>query len=107
MKVIKGVLEEELENSLRQEAAYKKALDKIEPGVIVEKKIHSHNYYYLMVREGKKVRFYYKGKLSKKELEKYENDKIMRVKYRKLLSLVKKQISFLRKSLRAKEIRSA
>lgn len=106
MKVIKGVLEEELENSLRQEAAYIKALNAIPAGVLVKKKIRGHSYYYLMMREKGRVRFIYKGKLSKDEIKKYEEDKKMRAKYRKLLSQVRKQISFLRKALRAKEIRS-
>ncbi|HDH13179.1 MAG TPA: hypothetical protein ENG83_13450 [Nitrospirae bacterium] len=106
MKVIKGVLEEELENSIRQEAAYIKALEAIPAGVIVKKKIKGHHYYYLMLREKEKVKFIYKGKISKEEIRKYEEAKKMRAKYRKLLSEVRKQISFLRKALRAKEIRS-
>lgn len=106
MKVIKGVLEEELENSIRQEAAYIKALNAIPPGVLIKKQIKGHSYYYLMLREEGKVKFIYKGKASKEEIKKYEEAKRMRAKYRKLLSQVKKQISFLRKALRAKEIRS-
>lgn len=107
MKVIKGVLEEELENSLRQEAAYKKALDAIPPGALVKKKIRGHFYYYLIAREKGKVRFIYKGKVSKDEIKKYKEAKRMRAKYRKLLSQIRKQISFLKKALHAKEIRSS
>lgn len=106
MKVIKGVLEEELENSIRQEATYIKALNAIPPGVIVKKKIKGHIYYYLMMREKGKVKFIYKGKISKEEIEKYEEAKKMRAKYRKLLSQIKKQITFLKKALNAKEIRT-
>lgn len=106
MKVIKGVLEEELESSVRQEAAYVKALNAIPPGALVKKRIKGHSYYYLMRREEGKVKFIYKGKLSEEEIKKYEVAKKMRAKYRKLLSQVRKQISFLRKALRAKEIRS-
>ena len=106
MKVIKGVLEEELENSLRQESAYIKALDAIPAGVLVKKEIRGHSYYYLMLREKGKVKFIYKGKISREEIKKYEEAKKMRAKYRKLLSQARKQISFLRKALRAKEIRS-
>jgi len=106
MKIIKGVLEEELDNSLRQEAAYKKAMNAIPAGVLVKKEIKGHSYYYLMLREGEKVKFIYKGKVSEEEIKKNEEAKKMRAKYRKLLSQVRKQISFLRKALRAKEIRS-
>lgn len=107
MKVIKGVLEEELENSLRQEKAYMKEIEAIPPGVLIKKQIKGHSYYYLMFREGKKVKFLYKGKASKEEIQKYNEAKKMRGKYRNLLAQVRKQISFLRKAMRAKEIRSA
>lgn len=106
MKVIKGVLEEELENSIRQEAAYIKALNAIPPGALVKKEIKGRFYYYLMMREKGKVKFIYKGKLSKEEIKKYNEAKNLRAKYRKLLSQVRKQISFLKKALHAKEIRS-
>lgn len=106
MKVIKGVLEEELENSIRQEAAYIKALNAIPPGVIVKKKIKGNIYYYLMMREKGKVKFIYKGKISEEEINKYEDAKKMRAKYRELLSQIKKQITFLKKALNAKEIRT-
>jgi hypothetical protein len=106
MNVIKGVLKEELENSIRQEAAYCKALNELPAGVLVKKEIKGHNYYYLIMREEGKVRFIYKGKVSKDEVKRFDEAKKMRAKYRKLLSQVRKQISFLRKALRAKEIRS-
>lgn len=106
MKVIKGVLEEELENSIRQEAAYIKALNAIPPGALVKKEIKGRFYYYLMMREKGKVKFIYKGKLSKEEIKEYNEAKKLRAKYRKLLSQVRKQISFLKKALHAKEIRS-
>lgn len=106
MNVIKGILEEELENSLRQQKAYIDALSKLSKGVLVRKKIRGHEYYYLMFREKEKVKFIYKGKVTQEEIDKYEETKKMRAKYRKLLSDLKKQITFLRKALNAKEIRS-
>ena len=107
MKVIKGVLEEELGNSLRQEAAFRKALEALPQGALVKKKIKGHSYFYLMKREDGRIRFRYLGKISPEEIKKHEDAKKMRKKYREQLSLVKKQISFLRKALNAKEIRSA
>ena len=106
MRVIKGVLKEELENAIRQEAAYCKALKELPAGVLVKKEIKGHNYFYLMAREKGKVRFIYKGKLSKDEVKRFGELKKMRAQYRKLLSQVRRQISFLKKALRAKEIRS-
>jgi len=103
MKVIKSVLREELANSLAMQKSYERELAKLPKGSLVKKTIKGHEYWYLQVRENGKVRFLYKGKLSAKEIEKYEQAKQYRAKYRKLLSEAKKQIKFLRKILRGKE----
>ena len=101
--VIKGVLAEELENSLRMKKEYEEALSKLPKGCLVVRKIRDHEYCYLVKRIEKKVKYIYKGKISEEERKKYEEAKILRAKYRKLLSQVKKQIRFLRSSLRGKE----
>ena len=103
MKVIKSVLEEELANSLAMMKNYENELAKLPKGSLVKKKIKGHEYYYVQIREKGKVRHIYKGKLSDKEIAKYENAKKYRAKYRKLLSELKKQIKFLRTALRGKE----
>jgi hypothetical protein len=103
MGVIKGVLKEELENSLRMKKDYERELAKLPKGSLVMKKIKGHEYYYLLLREKGKVKFIYKGKVSKEEIKKYNEAKEYRAKYRKLLSQVKKQIKFLRSALRGKE----
>jgi len=103
MKVIKSVLKEELANSLAMKKDYERELAKLPKGSLVKKKIKGHEYYYLQVREKGKVRFIYKGKLSDKEVKKYKQAKEYRAKYRKLLSEVKKQIKFLKGTLRGKE----
>lgn len=100
---IKGVLKEELENSLRMKSQYETALKKLPKGSLALRKIGGHDYYYLVRRQGKKVKYLYKGKLSRKEIEKYEEAKKLRAKYRNLLSQVKKQIKFLKGTLRGKE----
>jgi len=103
MGVIKGVLKEELENSLRMKSGYERELAKLPKGSLIKKKVKEHDYYYLLKREGAKVRFIYKGKASEEEIKKYKEAKEYRAKYRKLLSQVKKQIKFLRSTLRGKE----
>jgi len=103
MGVIKGVLREELENSLRMRNDYEKELAKLPKGSLIKKKIKGHEYYYLVIREGRKVKFVYKGKVSAEVIKKYKEAKEYRAKYRKLLSQVKKQIRFLRSTLRGKE----
>ena len=101
--VIKGVLAEELENSIRMKKEYETSLRMLPKGCLSIKEIRGHKYYYLVIRVDKKVKYIYKGKISKEEIKKYEEAKILRAKYRKLLSQVKKQIRFLRSSLRGKE----
>ena len=101
--VIKGALAEELENSLRMKREYEKAIRKLPKGCIAIKERRGHKYCYLALRKGKKVKYIYKGKLPEDEIRKYREVKKLRAKYRKLLSQVKKQIKFLRGSLRGKE----
>lgn len=104
MEVIKSVLKEELANSLSMKESYEKELAKLPKGSLIKKKVKGHEYYYLVVRENGKVKFIYKGKeVSNKEIEKYKHAKEYRAKYRKLLSEVKKQIKFLRVTLRGKK----
>jgi hypothetical protein len=99
MKIIKGVLEKELKNSLRMQAEYEKAMADLPRGVLVQKFVKGHQYYYLMMREGSKVRFEYKGKLFAGEIRYFDEVKKDRVKYRKLLGEVNKQIAFLSENL--------
>jgi len=101
--VIKGVLAEELENSLRMKKEYEEALSRLPKGCLTVRRIRGHEYYYLVKRINKKVKYIYKGKISEEEKKKYDKAKVMRAKYRNLLSKVKKQIRFLRSSLRGKE----
>ena len=101
--VIKGALAEELENSIRMKKEYEEALSRLPKGCLAIRRIRGHEYYYLVKRVGKKVKYIYKGKISEEEKKKYNEAKEMRAKYKKLLSQVKKQIRFLRSSLRGKE----
>lgn len=103
MAIIKGVLREELGNSQRMKKEYEKALRELPRGVLVSRIVKGHLYYYLVRRIGRKVKYNYKGKISNDVKAGYEKTKKMRAKYRNLLSQVKKQISFLKRSLRGKE----
>lgn len=103
MGVIKGVLKEELENSLRMKKNYERELAKLPKGSLIKKKVKGHEYHYLLLRQRGKVKFIYKGKVPDEEIKKYKETKAYRAKYRNLLSKVKKQIRFLRSTLRGKE----
>jgi len=106
MKIIKGILEEELKKALVVQEKYEKALAALPPGALVKKYVKGYQYYYLMKREGSRVRFEYKGKLLGKDIKYYDEIRKKREKYRKLLGNVNKQLLFLRRTLKGKELRS-
>ena len=101
--VIKGVLKEELGNSLRMKKAYERELKNLPPGNVSVKKIRGNYYAYKVKREGERVKFEYKGKVSEEHWKKHHAAKEMRAKYRSLLSQSKKQIRYLKGALRGKE----
>jgi len=103
MPFIKSVLKEELKNSISMKNGYEKALKKLPKGSLRAKKRGRSIYYYLAKRENGKVKDIYLGKISDKEIKKYINAKEIRAKYRKLLSQVKKQIKFIKGTVRGKE----
>jgi len=102
MGVIKGVLKEELENSCDMLKRYQEEIAKIK-GCLIRKKIGKRYYYYLVKRQGKKVRFIYKGPISEEVKKAYGGQRKMLNKYKKLLLQVKNQIKFIRRALRGKE----
>lgn len=104
MGVIKDVLKEELENSLRMKENYERELAKLPKGSLIKKKVKGHIYFYLVKRENGEVRFIYKGKkIPDSEIKRYNEAKKYRAQYKKLLSECKKQIKFLRSTLRGKK----
>jgi hypothetical protein len=103
MRVLKGMLKEELGNSVRMQKSYERELTRLPKGSLVKKTIRGHEYYYLVMREKGKVKFIYKGKSPDNEAKKYMEAKKYRAKYRRLLSETKKQIKFLRSALRGKQ----
>lgn len=103
MKVIKGILKEELNNSLRMRKDYRRELAKLPKGSLIKKKIRGGEYYYLVLRVKGAVKFIYKGKLGASEIKVYKQTKKYRAKYRKLISELNKQIKFLKGTLRGKK----
>jgi len=99
-RVIKSVLQEELVNSRRMQHRYAQALRRLGKGSLVRKRIGGHAYYYLALRDGRRVRFRYLGKLSAQELQARQAQHRQRGQYRRLLREVKQQIRFLERSLR-------
>ena len=99
-RVIKGVLQEELVNSRRMQRRYEEALRRLGKGSLVKKRIGGHAYYYLAMRNGKRVQFRYLGKLSLQEIRARQAQHRQRGQYRRLLRELKQQIRFLERSLR-------
>jgi hypothetical protein len=104
MKIIKGVLEEELKKAMQAQGEYEKALAALPRGVLVKKFVKGYQYCYLLTREKGKVRFAYKGKLLGRDIKYYDAIKKDRAHYRTLLSEVKMRVAFIRKTLRAREM---
>ena len=100
---IKGVLREELDNSLRMQERYEQEIAKLPRGSLVKRRIRGHDYYYLVYREDGKVRSVYRGKPDANEIARYRSARDQRAKYRKLLSKARRQVRFLRGVLRGKE----
>jgi len=104
MGLIKGVLKEELENSVRLKKAYEEELKKRPGGSLVLKSIKGHKYYYVAYRDGGRVKFIYKGKkLSKEFLAEFEKSKKIREKHKEMVRKLKGRIKYLRKALHGKE----
>jgi hypothetical protein len=102
--VIKSILREELENSLRMKKRYERELAKLPKGSLIKRNIKGHEYYYLIFREDGKFKSIYKGKsVPDKDLNRYQEAKHLRSKYRQALSQLKKQIHYLEGALRGKE----
>jgi hypothetical protein len=104
MGFIKSVLSEELDNSLKMLEGYRDSLKSNQGGCLVKKKIRGRVYWYLAIREGRKVNFIYKGKnVSRQDLAALEKAKAIRKKHKELIQDLNKRVKYLRKSLRGKE----
>jgi hypothetical protein len=102
MGVIKGVLKEELVNSLDLVNRYQEEIAKVK-GCLIRKKIGKRYYYYLAKRQGKKIKFIYKGPISEEIRKAYSQQRKMLGKYKKLLRKSKRQVTFIKRALRGKE----
>jgi hypothetical protein len=100
---IKSILREELVNSERMQLRYEEELSRLPHGSLVKRIIKGHVYFYLVYRDEGKVRSEYRGKSSPEEITKYAEVKRKRAQYRHQLSKVKKQIRFLKGTLRGSQ----
>ena len=102
---IRGVLVEELENSQRLLMKYQQAVAALPKGSIREKKMGHQKFAYLVFRDGPRVKYEYKGKISAQEKARYDEAKAMRAKYRGLIADLRKQIRFIERALHERKRR--
>jgi hypothetical protein len=105
MKILKGILSEELVNARQKLRVYEKELARLPKGSIVSKRIKGHLFHYLAYRKGQRMVFKYHGKLSDKDLEKFRSIKKQRVQFRGYISEMKKQIRYLERILKGRKRR--
>ncbi len=103
MAIIKPMLREELENSVKLKVFYEKKLAKLPEGSIQVKKIKGHEYSYLVKRVGGRVKYSYMGRMTAAGKDKYHVSGRKRAVLRKNISVVKKQIKYLEGVLRGKD----
>ena len=99
---IKDILKEELQNSLRMEHDYAREIARLPRGSLVRKRIKGRLFYYLVLRQGPKVKTLYKGRLSRIQIRQYKAGSKRRRRLKEQLSMVKKQIRYLRSVLRGR-----
>ena len=109
MEMLKGVLREELENSYRRIKAFEKALEELPQGSIHEKVINGRKYFYRAVwdSEAKRNAFEMLSEPSKELLSAYDKAKEKRAVYKNQIRILKLQVQFLKRSLRAREFQIA
>ena len=105
MKVIKGILAEELASARQKLRIYQKDLAGLPKGSIVAKRIKGRLFHYLAYRDGPRMVFQYQGKLDSKKLEKFASVKKQRAQARGFIAELRKQIQFLERALHVRKKR--
>ena len=110
MEMLRGVLQEELDNSYRRIFAFEKALRELPKGSIHEKVINDNKYYYRVCWDSKAKKNVFEmldEKPSKELLSAYEKAKEKRANYKNQIRILRLQIQFLKRALRAREFQIA
>jgi hypothetical protein len=107
MKVLKGILAEELESARQKLRLYQKELAGLPKGSIVAKRIKGRLFHYLAYRNGPRMVFKYQGKLDPKSLGKFRSVRRQRAQCREFIAEMKTQIRFLERALRERKRRNS
>jgi len=100
MKILNGVLNEELDRINQLKKNYEKQIAKLPNGSLIRKNIKGNIYYYLNYRQEKKKIFKYIGKLPGEELGNLLGKIEERRRLKKLNKQVKKDIKKLEKMIK-------
>lgn len=90
MAILKGILKDSLDYYLDLDKRLKARLKDLPRGSILKRRIGRHDYFYLKVRDGRRVRSQYLGKKRPEDLEKQIDER----------RLVKKQLGEVSENLR-------
>ena len=107
MKIIKGILAEELVSARRKLALYRNEFSGLPKGSIISKRIKGSLFHYLAYRNGPRMIFKYQGKLADKDLNKFRSIQKQRAQYRGFIADLKKQIKFLERALHQRKRRKS
>ena len=101
MSVVLDAIEENLERNLYMQELYSKNMQSLRKGSLTVKNINGNEYYYLIYRDGEKVKTEYIGIKGKTDLKNIKKELKDRENYRTQILQLKKEEKELRKAIKA------
>ena len=101
MSVVLDAIKENLERNLYMQELYSKNMQSLRKGSLTVKNINGNEYYYLLYRDGEKVKTEYIGIKGKTDLKNIKKELKDRENYRTQILQLKKEEKELRKAIKA------
>ena len=101
MSVVLDAIKENLERNLYMQELYSKNMQSLRKGSLTVKNINGNEYYYLIYRDGEKVKTEYIGIKGKTDLKNIKKELKDRKNYRTQILQLKKEEIELRKAIKA------
>ena len=101
MSVVLDAIKENLERNLYMQELYSKNMQSLRKGSLTVKNINGNEYYYLIYRDGEKVKTEYIGIKGKTDLKNIKKELKDRENYRTQILQLKKEEKELRKAIKA------
>lgn len=101
MPILLDAIEENLKRNLYMQSVYTEKMQKLRKGTIRIKTINGNDYYYLVYRDGNKVRTDYLGVKDQVDLQQINQELADHSSYKKQIRLLKKEEKDIRKAIRA------